>query len=107
MHTAGPARATRLMLAYRAYRDASPITYATHPQPPTLLVYGARDHVVLPKFGAQLHERLRATGTTSVLLELPWAEHAFDAVPFGLAAQIALYHTERFLAWATQPEPTG
>ena len=83
-----------------AYRDASPLTYATRPLPPTLLVYGGRDHVVSPGFGASLHERLRATGTTSVLLTLPWAEHAFDAVPFGLGSQLALFYQERFLAWA-------
>jgi acetyl esterase/lipase len=83
-----------------AYIAASPVTYATRPQPPTLLIYGGRDHVVSPQFGAALHDRLRATGTKSVLLELPWAEHAFDAVPFGPGGQLALYHTERFLAWA-------
>ena len=33
-----------------------------------------------------------------MLIELPWADHAFDAVPFGPGAQIALYATERFLA---------
>jgi acetyl esterase/lipase len=82
------------------YRDASPLTYATRPLPPTLLVYGGRDHVVSPGFGASLHERLRSTGTASVLLTLPWAEHAFDAVPFGLGSQLALYYQERFLAWA-------
>ncbi len=83
-----------------AYLAASPLTYATRPLPPTLLIYGGRDHVVSPRFGASLHERLRATGTTSVLLTLPWAEHAFDAVPFGPGAQLALFHQERFLAWA-------
>ncbi|MEN3336482.1 MAG: hypothetical protein V7647_158 [Acidobacteriota bacterium] len=85
-----------------AYRSASPITYATRPLPPTLLIYGGRDHVVSPSFGAALHDKLRATGTTAVFLELPWAEHAFDAVPFGPGGQLALYHTERFLAWALQ-----
>lgn len=82
------------------YRDASPISYVTRPLPPTLLVYGGRDHVVEARRGRRLHERLRAMGTTSVLLEIPWAEHAFDAVPSGPSAQIALYYTERFLAWA-------
>jgi len=82
------------------YRSASPITYAERPLPPTLLVYAARDHVVEARFGEMLYERLRATGTTSVLLEIPWAEHAFDAVSGGPGAQLSLYHTERFLAWA-------
>jgi len=50
------------------------------------------------RFGGALHERLRAGGNQSVLIEIPWADHAFDAVPFGPSAQLALYYTERFLA---------
>ena len=80
------------------YRAASPVTYASANAPPTLLVHGARDHIVEARFGRELHERLRAAGATSVLLEIPWAEHAFDAVPHGLSGQLALYYTERFLA---------
>ncbi|HYW06430.1 MAG TPA: alpha/beta hydrolase [Longimicrobium sp.] len=82
------------------YREASPISYATRPLPPTLLVYGGRDHIVEPRFGANLHQRLRATGTVSALLVIPWSEHAFDAVPNGLGGQLAAFHVERFLAWA-------
>ena len=82
------------------YRQASPITYATRRAPPTLLIYGGRDHVVLPRFGELIDARLRAAGAISVFLEIPWAEHAFDAVPNGPSAQLALYYTERFLAWA-------
>ena len=33
-------------------------------------------------------------------LEIPWAGHGFDAVFNGVSSQLALYHTERFLAWA-------
>ena len=77
-----------------------PISYATRPLPPTLLIYAGRDHVVMPRFGAMLDEQLQATGTVSVLLTIPWAEHAFDAVTGGPSAQLALHHTERFLAWA-------
>lgn len=82
------------------YRAASPITYATRRLPPSLLIDGRRDHVVLPRFGAMLDERLRAAGTTSVFLDIPWADHAFDAVPNGPSGQLALYYTEQFLAWA-------
>lgn len=80
------------------YRDASPVTHVSSSSPPTLLIYGARDHIVLPRFGAELHQRLRQAGVTSVFLEIPWAEHAFDAIPNGPSAQMALYYTERFLA---------
>jgi hypothetical protein len=43
---------------------------------------------------------LRATGDRAILLEIPWAEHAFDAVFNGPSNQLALYYTERFLAHA-------
>jgi len=82
------------------YREASPIGYATRRLPPSLLIYGGRDHVVLARFGAMLDDRLRAAGGTSVFLEIPWAEHAFDAVSNGPSAQLALYYSEQFLAWA-------
>ena len=82
------------------YRAASPITLVSRALPPSLLIYGARDHIVQSRFGALLDARLRAAGATSVFLEIPWAEHAFDAVPNGPSGQLALYYTERFLAWA-------
>jgi len=88
------------------YRAASPITYVTRQLPPTLLIYGRRDHIVLSRFGRLLDERLRGTGTTSIFLEIPWAEHAFDALPRGLSGQISLYYAERFLTWALlRPQP--
>jgi len=82
------------------YREASPITYVSRRLPPSLLIYGSRDHIVLPRYGAMLDDRLRATGATSVFMEIPWAEHAFDAVPYGPSGQLSLYYTEQFLAWA-------
>ena len=45
---------------------------------------------------------LGKAGATSVLLELPWSEHSFDAVPYGMGRQIALSYTERFIAWAVR-----
>jgi acetyl esterase/lipase len=83
------------------YRAASPISLVTRALPPTLLVYGGRDHIVEPRFGRLLAERLRANGTTMVHVEIPWAEHAFDAVPYGPSGQLSRYVSERFLAWAT------
>jgi acetyl esterase/lipase len=86
------------------YEQASPIRYVTttmsHPLPPSLLVYGGRDHIVQAKYGRMLAQRLDQTGTPVAFLEIPWADHAFDAVFNGVSNQLALYHTERFLAWA-------
>jgi acetyl esterase/lipase len=82
------------------YLQASPINYVKPNLPPSLLVYAGRDHIVEAKFGRSLYEQLRATGNCAVMLEIPWAEHAFDAVFNGVSNQLALYYTERFLAWA-------
>jgi hypothetical protein len=34
------------------------------------------------------------------MVEIPWAEHTFDAIFNGVSNQLALYYTERFFAWA-------
>jgi acetyl esterase/lipase len=90
-------------LAGNRYREASPVERVTSSAPPTLLIYGRRDHIVEARFGRELEQRLHSAGARAVLLELPWAEHAFDAIPFGLGGQVALHYTERFLAWALGP----
>jgi acetyl esterase/lipase len=80
------------------YAAASPVTYVTPRSPPTLLVYGRRDHIVEARFARRLEARLHDVGVPAVLLEIPWAEHAFDVLSDGLSAQVALFYTERFLA---------
>ncbi len=80
------------------YQAASPINFVRSNLPPTLLVYGGRDHIVQAKFGRYLSEQLQASGNIATFLEIPWAEHAFDALPSGISNQLALYYTERFLA---------
>ncbi len=82
------------------YAKASPISYVTRPLPPTLLVHGSRDHIVEVRFARNMHKRLRDANSTSVLLEIPRAEHSFDSIFQGPSNQLALYYTERFLAWA-------
>jgi len=88
-----------------SYQKASPINYVKSSLPPSLLVYGAKDHIVQATFGRMLYETLRSNGNRAIWLTIPWAEHAFDAVFNGVSNQLALYYTERFLAWATDVEP--
>jgi acetyl esterase/lipase len=83
-----------------AYTLASPISYVTRPLPPSLLIYGDRDYLVQSKFGQGLYDQLKAVESSAVLIRIPWADHAFDAVFNGISNQLALYYTERFLAWA-------
>ena len=86
------------------YQQASPITYVKPNLPPSLLVYAERDHVVQAKFGRRLHKKLRDFDNQAILLTIPWAEHAFDAIFPGVSNQLALYYTERFLAWALKEQ---
>ncbi len=88
------------------YRAASPVMHVHAMTPATLLLHGTRDHIVDPRFGRELHQRLRAAGGRVVLLEIPWAEHAFDALPGGISGQLSLYYVERFLA-STLGRPRG
>lgn len=80
------------------YNQASITTYLHPNLPPSLLIYASRDHLVKAKFGRGLYDKLKANNNPVVFLEIPWAEHAFDAVFFGVSNQLALYHTEGFLA---------
>ncbi|MBE9182024.1 alpha/beta hydrolase [Oculatella sp. LEGE 06141] len=89
------------------YAQASPYTYVAPSLPPTLLIYGDRDHIVQSKFGRRMYESLKAAGNTAVWINIPWANHAFDAVFNGLSNQFALFHTERFLASILQRSPNA
>lgn len=83
------------------YEAASPISHVNRRLPPTLIIQGARDHIVEARYSRALHDRLAANGTPTAYLEIPWAEHAFDEVFNGPSSQLSLYYVERFLAWAT------
>lgn len=82
------------------YRQASPINAVKPALPASLLIYGGKDHIVEVKYGKYLAAQLRSLGNQAVFFGIPWADHAFDAVFSGLSNQLALYYTERFLAWA-------
>jgi acetyl esterase/lipase len=80
------------------YRAASPVSYVRAGLPPTLLIQGGRDHLVKAVFAHELYGKLTAAGSQAEVLELPWAEHAFDAMPFGIGGRLALRYIEQFLA---------
>jgi hypothetical protein len=46
----------------------------------------------------ELQGKLLSSGNRAVLLEIPWAEHAFDAVFAGIGNRLALHYVEQFLA---------
>lgn len=79
------------------YRAASPIYHVRRGLPPTLLLYADRDHVVDFGFAKTFRDALRADGNDVTFVEIPWAEHGYEEVPFGLHAPIALRAVEEFL----------
>ncbi|GAC1443194.1 MAG: hypothetical protein NVSMB59_07300 [Vulcanimicrobiaceae bacterium] len=81
-----------------AYRSASPVAHVRAGLPPTLLAIGLRDALVRPQQQRELRDALRAHGDAVVAIELPWSNHAFDAVPGGLGETLVRGVTDRFLA---------
>lgn len=82
------------------YYQASPLNTVKANLPASLLIYGGKDHIIQSKYGLNLAQKLQSQGNKAIFIEIPWADHAFDAVFSGLSNQLALYYTERFLAWA-------
>lgn len=80
------------------YRAATPLDHIRRGLPPTLLIYGMRDDVVDFRYAVKFRDELRAAGTRVTFLQLPWTEHAFEVVPFGLHAPIAYRASLQFLA---------
>jgi acetyl esterase/lipase len=89
------------------YRAANAFELIRPGLPPALLIYGARDHVVAVHFGWTFRDALRAAGTRITYVQLPWTEHAFEEIPFGLHAPIAYRATLNFLdaTLPTRPPP--
>jgi acetyl esterase/lipase len=82
------------------YRSSSPVEAVRDNLPPTLLIHGLMDEIVPVAHAEGLANRLASTNTPTVLLRIPWARHGFDALLFGLGAQVIQYNLDRFLAWS-------
>jgi len=80
-----------------AYRAASPLRHVRAHLPPTLLIYGGHDHVVDIRAPLELQAALQGHGDAVTFLRLPWAEHDFEEVPFGLHGRFALEAVDAFL----------
>jgi acetyl esterase/lipase len=90
-----------------AYRLASPLTWADHALPPTLLVHGTDDRLVSVEHSRRLARGLRAAGQPVDLVEIPFADHAFDARPGGFGEQLSRQVIARFLADVFSRSGTG
>ncbi|GAC1490903.1 MAG: hypothetical protein NVS1B1_08420 [Candidatus Limnocylindrales bacterium] len=80
------------------YRLATPQNALDRPVPPTLLLHGEADQIVLPEHARSLAAALAAAGDDVALVVVPWSGHGFDAISWGPGGQIALAAMLRFLA---------
>jgi acetyl esterase/lipase len=81
------------------YHLGSPINHVGPHCPPTLLLQGAHDMGGMVPDVRRLHRALCKAGATSVYVEFPDTDHAFDLIfpKWAPAAQAATHDTERFL----------
>lgn len=70
--------------------------------PPRMIVHGRRDSVVPFEQTVAYVDALADSAAVTLLLDPPWSDHLFYAMPGGLASQVTQYHMDRFLAWAQQ-----
>lgn len=77
----------------------SPISHAGSTSPPTLLLHGNHDFLVPVEQSQRLHEKLRRSGATSILLTFDGCDHSYESVwpKFSPSAQASAYYLERFL----------
>lgn len=85
-----------------AYDAASPLNFVGPTTPPTLLIHGGSDDLVLLGQSERLDARLATAGRPHLLLRLPWATHGADANFSGPSGQLSTYAVERFLASVMQ-----
>ena len=87
----------------KLYELFSPISYITKEGaaniPPVFIAAGKQDKIVSVKQSEELFKKLKEHNLTSVLLEIPWANHIFDFVMYGPGGQIVFEYMTQFLVW--------
>lgn len=84
------------------YDSASPIRFVTRKTVPTLLFHGRPDPLVWALQSQRLNDRLEEEGVPHLLIEPPWATHAFDYNFNGPGGQLSTYAVDYFLSVVTR-----
>jgi len=84
------------------YDSASAIQFVNPRTPPTLLIHGTPDPLVWHVQSRRLNHRLAEAGVPHLLIEPPWATHAFDFHFNGPGGQLSTYAVEYFLSAVTK-----
>ena len=82
-----------------AYDSASAQGMVRGPEftPPTLLIHGAMDTLCWVEHSRRLARRLEQAGVPAIMVELPWATHAFDYNSRGPGGQLTAFSVRHFL----------
>ena len=80
------------------YAYASSFTHISRAAPPTLLITGSTDHLVRPEPARDFAKSARDAGIRIRYIEVPYAEHSFDAMSGSIGNQIFRQATLKFLA---------
>ena len=80
------------------YQAVSPVDHVRAGIPPTMIAFGAHDHLV-PVIGhGALSAKLQTLGVPRVFLEIPYSDHGYDLVWGSLGGQTTRAVLSRFLA---------
>jgi len=84
------------------YDSASAIRFVHSSTPPTLLFHGTPDPLVWHLQSRRLNDELAKAGVPHLLIEPPWATHAFDYNFNGPGGQLSTYAVDYFLSSVTR-----
>jgi acetyl esterase len=79
------------------YRYVASGTHITPAAPPTLVIFGANDHLVPPDATDRFAQQARAAGIGIESVRFPYGDHAFNVNQYGIGNQFYLVMTNRFL----------
>jgi len=84
------------------YDSASAIQFVNRKTVPTLFFHGPPDPLVWNLQSQRLSDRLEEAGVPHLLVEPPWATHAFDYNFNGPGGQLSAYAVDYFLSVVTR-----
>ncbi len=79
------------------YRFVASATYISAAAPPTLVIFGANDHLVPPDATDRFVQQARDAGIAIESIRFPYGDHAFNLNQYGIGNQLFLSKTDQFL----------
>jgi acetyl esterase len=79
------------------YRFVASATHINAAAPPTLVIFGANDHLVPPDATDRFAQQARNAGIDIESIRFPYGDHAFNLNQYGIGNQFYLGMTDQFL----------